>query len=184
MHLEGSCHCGAVSFAVEAAAPEPEPEPFMKCYCEFCRKAAGGGGYSINLGADYRTLKVKGREHVRTYRVRLDRTEYGKDEPNAARKKSKVDRRFCGRCGSALWVYSPLYPELVHPFVGAIDTPLPKAPEANHILLDYSWSGSRCRAGLASTTSSAIPANRSTPGTNSTASTSHHAMRRPPWPPI
>jgi hypothetical protein len=133
MHLEGSCHCGAVTFSVEAA----EPVPFMKCYCSICRKTAGGGGFAINLGADYRTLKIKGREHVRTYRVRLDRTEYGKDEANAARKKSKVDRTFCGRCGSALWVYSPLYPELVHPFAGAIDTPLPKAPEASHILLDF-----------------------------------------------
>ena len=133
MHLEGSCHCGAVSFSVEAG----EPVPFMRCYCGICRKTAGGGGCAINLGADYRTLKVKGREHLSIYRVRLDRTEYGKDEPGARRKKSKVDRAFCSRCGSGLWVYSPHYPELVHPFASAIDTPLPKAPETNHILRDY-----------------------------------------------
>ncbi len=133
MHLEGSCHCGAVSFSVEAA----QPVPFMHCYCGICRKTAGGGGYAINLGADYRTLTVKGRKNISAYRVRLDRTEYGKGEVNAARKKSKVDRTFCGRCGSALWVYSQLHPDLMHPFASAIDTPLPRAPETDHIMLDY-----------------------------------------------
>jgi hypothetical protein len=29
MHLEGSCHCGAVHFSVEA----PHPYPYNLCYC-------------------------------------------------------------------------------------------------------------------------------------------------------
>ena len=133
MHLEGSCHCGAVSFSVEAAAPVP----FMHCYCAICRKTAGAGGYGINLGVDYRTLKVKRRRNIAVYRVHLDRTEYGKDEANAARKKSKVDRAFCNRCGSALWVYASQHPDLMHPFASAIDTPLRKPSEVVHIMLDY-----------------------------------------------
>ena len=47
MHLEGSCHCGAVRFSVEA----PHPYPFNLCYCSICRKTAGAGGFAINLGA-------------------------------------------------------------------------------------------------------------------------------------
>ena len=180
MHLEGSCHCGAVTFSVEAA----EPVPFMKCYCSICRKTAGGGGFAINLGADYRTLKIKGREHVRTYRVRLDRTEYGKDEANAARKKSKVDRTFCGRCGSALWFTARSIPNL------CIHSPAPSTrrfPRHRKPATSCSTSrpiGSRCRAGVASTTIPAILMNRSRLGTNATASTSHHTMRKPRWPPI
>ena len=46
MHLEGSCHCGAVTFSVEAHSPVP----FMHCHCSICRKTAGSGGYAINLG--------------------------------------------------------------------------------------------------------------------------------------
>ena len=48
MHLEGSCHCGAVRFSVEAHSPVP----FMHCHCSICRKTAGSGGYAINLGGD------------------------------------------------------------------------------------------------------------------------------------
>jgi hypothetical protein len=57
MQLEGSCHCGAVSFSVSAYAPVP----FMRCYCSICRKTAGGGGYAINLGAKADTLRISGR---------------------------------------------------------------------------------------------------------------------------
>ena len=123
MQLEGSCHCGAVRFSVEAA----EPVPFMRCYCSICRKTAGGGGYAINLGADFRTLQVTGRRHLRIYQARL-----GDGDPPRT---STGQRHFCGRCGSALWLYDPTWPDLVHPHASAIDTPLP-APSANvHIML-------------------------------------------------
>ena len=48
---------------------------------------------------------------------------------------SPAERRFCSRCGTALWVWDPRWPELVHPFASAIDTPLPEAPEQIHIIL-------------------------------------------------
>ena len=121
MLLEGSCHCGAVRFRVES----PEPYPFMRCYCSICRKTAGGGGYAINLGALSEILEVEGEENVSVYQARID----GKTSP--------ARRHFCGLCGSALWVYDPNYPELVHPFASAIGTPLPKPPERDHIMLDY-----------------------------------------------
>jgi hypothetical protein len=121
MLLEGSCHCGAVRFRVES----PEPYPFMRCYCSICRKTAGGGGYAINLGALSETLEVEGEKNVSVYQARIDG------------KRSADRRHFCGVCGSALWVFDPNWPELVHPFASAIDTPLPKPPERDHIMLDY-----------------------------------------------
>ena len=125
MLLEGSCRCGAVRFRVES----PEPYPFMLCYCSICRKTAGGGGYAINLGGLSDTLEVEGEESISVYQARID----GELSP--------AQRRFCRYCGSALWVYDPRWPDLVHPFASAVDTPLPKPPERVHIMLDYaaSW---------------------------------------------
>ena len=121
MLLEGSCRCGAVRFRVES----PEPYPFMLCYCSICRKTAGGGGYAINLGGLSDTLEVDGEESISVYQATID----GELSP--------AQRRFCRNCGSALWVYDPRWPDLVHPFASAVDTPLPKPPERVHIMLDY-----------------------------------------------
>lgn len=123
MLLEGSCHCQAVRFSVESH----QPCPFMRCYCSICRKTAGGGGYAINLGADYRTLKVTGRRHLGVYQARIDDAR--------GRRTSTGQRHFCKRCGSALWLYDPTWPELVHPHASAIDTPLPAPPQAVHAML-------------------------------------------------
>jgi len=123
MHLKGSCHCGSVKFSVESA----EPVPFMRCYCSICRKTAGSGGYAINLGADHSTLKVTGKRHLRIYKAKIIE--------GAQVRQSTGQRHFCGKCGTALWLWDPAWPELVHPHAGAIDTPLP-TPTANvHILL-------------------------------------------------
>ncbi|MEO6960055.1 MAG: GFA family protein, partial [Burkholderiaceae bacterium] len=54
---------------------------------------------------------------------------------------STAERHFCKLCGSALWLYSPEWPELIHPFASAINTPLPIAPEHTHLMLKFkaSW---------------------------------------------
>lgn len=124
MQLEGSCHCKAVRFSVESH----QPVPFMRCYCSICRKTAGAGGYAINLGADHRTLKVNGKRHLRVYQARIAE---GDDV-----RQSTGQRHFCAKCGSALWLWDPTWPDLVHPHASAIDTPLPEAPHSAHILLD------------------------------------------------
>ena len=135
MHLEGSCHCARVRFACEAYAPVP----YQRCYCSICRKTAGGGGYAINLGAWKKTLKVEGRAHVGVYRARI--------EEDGRRWISSGRRHFCMRCGSALWLYDPQWPDLVHPHASAIDTPLPKPPERVHICLDFKASWCEVRRG-------------------------------------
>ena len=119
MRLEGSCHCGAVRFSVEAYAPVP----YLRCYCSVCRKTAGGGGYAVNLGARAATLKVEGEENIAMFHARIDGRE------------SSAERHFCRHCGTALWVFDPQWPELVHPFASAIDTELPKPPEQVHMML-------------------------------------------------
>ena len=119
MLLTGSCHCGAIKFQVESA----HPYPFNLCYCSICRKTAGGGGFAINLGADSATLKIENDARTTVYHATID----GKQSP--------AERHFCGRCGSALWVYDPRWPELLHPFASAIDSDLPKPPEHTHLTL-------------------------------------------------
>jgi len=119
MRLEGSCHCGAVRFTLEA----PHPYPYQRCYCSICRKTAGGGGYAINLGGRADTLEVQGEENTGVYRAVID----GEQSPG--------ERHFCRHCASALWVYDPRWPELVHPFASAIDSELPIPPERVHLLL-------------------------------------------------
>ncbi len=125
MQLEGSCHCGKVRFSLQSA----EPYPFNLCYCSICRKTAGGGGFAINLGGDYETLRIKGEKNISVYRARIKDSETGKSKPSPAR------RSFCRHCGSALWVWDPRWPELVHPFASAIDTELPVPPERTHLML-------------------------------------------------
>lgn len=125
MLLIGSCHCGSVCFEMES----PHPYPFNYCYCSICRKTAGGGGYAINLGAEFKSLKVEGKQHISIYHAKIE----GKESP--------AERHFCKHCATALWVYDKRWPELIHPFASAIDTPLPIAPERTHLMLDSkaSW---------------------------------------------
>ena len=131
MELKGSCHCGAVHFELQSA----HPYPFNLCYCSICRKTAGGGGYAINLSGDHRTLKIQGEEHIQVFHARV------RDRDSGEIRESRGERRFCKHCGSALWVWDPHWPELVHPFASAIDSELPEAPERTHLLLNSraSW---------------------------------------------
>lgn len=124
MKLEGSCHCGAVRFSLSSS----EPVPFMRCYCSICRKTNGAGGYGINLGGDFNTLKVEGEDNISVYRAMMTDNDGNTIESNG-------ERRFCKRCGSGLWAYSPSWPDLVHPFASAIDTDLPVAPAHSHLML-------------------------------------------------
>lgn len=127
--LEGSCRCGAVRFSVASHTPQP----YQLCYCSICRKTAGGGGYAVNLGALADTLAVEGRSSIGVFRA-----EIAEDQTGACRT-STGERSFCRGCGTALWLYDPTWPDLIHPFASAVDGELPIAPERVHMML-------RCRA--------------------------------------
>jgi hypothetical protein len=129
--LEGSCRCGAVRFTCESHTPQP----YQLCYCSICRKTDGGGGYAINLGADARTLKVEDPAKA----IRIFRAEIHDDDGHC--EVSTGERSFCSQCATALWLFSPEWPELVHPFASAIDSDLPVPPSRVHLMLKFkpSW---------------------------------------------
>jgi len=111
IELKGSCHCGAVRFTVDSSTPVP----YQLCLCSICRKVGGVGG-SINLGGHSSTLKVEGKEHLSIYRAVLDR-----DTPEE--RIASSERHFCSKCSSMLWLFDETWPELIHPFASAIDSP-------------------------------------------------------------
>lgn len=113
MRIEGSCACGAVDFSTTS----PAPSPYRICYCSRCRKTAGGVGAAINILADADTLEITGEEIVTSYRQ-------GDEGPTV---------KFCSRCGSALWIELPGWPEWVYPFASAVDSALPVPPHYIHI---------------------------------------------------
>ncbi|WP_274629545.1 GFA family protein [Arvimicrobium flavum] len=129
--LKGSCRCGGVRFEVMSHTPVP----YQLCYCSICRKQQGGGGYAINLGGIATTLKVESAETLGVYRAKIEDDERGHCEVSTG------ERNFCMSCGSALWLYDPTWPDLIHPFASAIDTELPKPPHRTHLMLKYkaSW---------------------------------------------
>lgn len=126
MRLTGSCQCGGVSFRVETR----HPVPYQRCYCSICRKIQGGGGYAVNLSADFGTLKVRGADKITTYHARLH-------EPGQRTKRSPAERTFCSICGTGLWLYDKRWPDLVHPYASVIDTELPEPPEHTLLMLDF-----------------------------------------------
>ena len=125
--LHGSCRCGAVRFSCASHTPHP----YQRCYCSICRKTAGGGGYAINLGADTAGLELEDpKDALRIYRASIEQ-EDGSCEVSTA------ERNFCSLCATALWLYSPEWPELMHPFASAIDSELPVPPSTVHLMLRY-----------------------------------------------
>ena len=127
LKLEGSCRCGAVRFTCDSHTPAP----YQRCYCSICRKTDGGGGYAVNLGADAKTLKVEDPQHA----ITVFRAEIRQDDGSC--ELSTGERNFCTRCGTALWLFSPEWPELIHPFASAIDSDLPKPPSSVHLMLRF-----------------------------------------------
>lgn len=126
MLLAGSCHCNAVKFTLESK----HPYPYNLCYCSICRKTAGSGGYAINLGGGFNSLNIiQGEDSINVYRAEVNDPETGEQI------KSPCERRFCKQCGSTLWIWDPRWPELIHPFASAIDSPLPIPPEHTHLML-------------------------------------------------
>jgi hypothetical protein len=131
IELQGSCRCGAVTFSVTSHTPYP----YQLCYCSICRKTDGGGGFAINIMGDAASLKVSGEENLGLYRAEIC------DDRGKNCETSTGERRFCIRCGTALWLFDPSWPDIVHPFASSIDTPLPTPRDRTHLMLRYkaSW---------------------------------------------
>ncbi len=124
LSLSGACRCGVVVFTLDSHTPQP----YQLCYCSICRKTAGEGGFTINIMGVAATLVVTGREAIGIYHADMV-------QPDGSVAPSAAERHFCTRCASALWLYDERWPELVHPFAGVIDTPLPRPSSRVHIML-------------------------------------------------
>ena len=128
MKLEGSCYCKKVKFSCVSHTPYP----YMRCYCSICRKSSGGGGYAINIMAQYDSMKVEGEQFVGSFHPLHE------DPENPDKMIQSTGKRyFCQRCGTALWAYDERWAEWFYPHASCIDTPLPVAPETTHIMLDF-----------------------------------------------
>ena len=128
MRIEGSCYCGAVSYALESRTPYP----YMHCYCSICRKTAGAA-FAINIMGEADTLEVTGSEQVSVFRAPASKTASHEGSTGL----SPAKRNFCGQCGSFLWVADPRWAQWVYPFASSVDTKLPTPPERAHIMLEY-----------------------------------------------
>ena len=125
--LHGSCRCGAVRFTCESHTPQP----YQRCYCSICRKTAGGGGYAINLGASTEGMTVHDPDRaIRVFHAQIE-------QEDATCALSTAERHACSRCATALWLFSPEWPELIHPFASAIDSDLPAPPASVHLMLRF-----------------------------------------------
>ena len=127
MKIEGSCYCGAVKFS----AITHTPYPYMRCYCSFCRKTSGSGGYGINIMAQAESLVVEGEDNLAFH--------HGMEhDPKTDELVKNQNRRyFCRHCGSPLWAADPRWGEWIYPFASSIATDLPRPPEIVHIMLDF-----------------------------------------------
>lgn len=129
MRLEGACACGAVRFSVDSHTPHP----YQLCYCSICRRSSGGGGCAINLAALATSLRCEGEKATRFFHAPMNE--------NGRKRRSTAERHYCSKCGSPLWVFSPEWPDLLHPIASAISTELPVPPERVHMMLSSraSW---------------------------------------------
>ena len=127
LQIQASCYCGAVSFRARTHTPYP----YMHCYCSFCRKTGGSGGYGINIMAEAASLSVTGKDALLYH--------HGKEhDPESDELIENENRRyFCRHCGSALWAADPRWSQWIYPFAGSINTPLPTPPEIVHIMLEF-----------------------------------------------
>lgn len=105
----GSCLCGAVTFAVEGGF-----DSFFLCHCSRCRKGTGSA-HAANLFARGAVLTwLSGEDAVRSYAVAA----------------SRHSRSFCGTCGSALPQAQFCGALLIVP-AGSLDTPVEIRPTAH-----------------------------------------------------
>jgi hypothetical protein len=112
--VHGSCLCGAVAYAIDAA-----PERFMYCHCSRCRRARSAA-HASNLFYPLAAFRwLRGAELIVDYAL-----------PEAER----FGVAFCRRCGSGLPRPSPARNVVLVP-AGSLDTDPGMRPEA-HICVD------------------------------------------------
>jgi hypothetical protein len=101
--FEGGCMCGEVRYRCEA-----EPGMTYYCHCEDCRRGSGSA-FHVGLGVSKDAVTVL------------------KGEPKSFRKEADsgrgITRVFCPTCGSPLFTYPDVWPDIVMIKAGSVDEP-------------------------------------------------------------
>lgn len=118
-NVTGSSRCGSVRFTCKSHMPAP----YQRCYGSICRKTPGGGNYAINIGVAAAAVRIHGQYHAHL------------QDENGRCTLSSAQRRYCMAFGSALWLCSPEWPELIHPFASAVNSELPRPSHRAHVML-------------------------------------------------
>ena len=98
--ITGSCLCGAVQYTCSA-----EPLLTAFCHCRSCQKA-GGGGYSVNVAVPTESVEIRGTPQA--YRT-------------LGTSGLPVERRFCAKCGSALFTDAEAFTGVTFVKGGSLD---------------------------------------------------------------
>jgi hypothetical protein len=111
---KGSCLCGNVRYELTA-----EPGDFGYCHCTSCRKASGSA-HAANAPIS--------RAHFRLHA--------GRDTLREFESSPGKFRAFCSHCGSPIYAYLSVTPEILRLRLGSLDTPFTKQPKAHTFVSD------------------------------------------------
>ena len=99
MHIDGACHCGAVSFTAQI-----DPERVMVCHCTDCQVLSGAPFRAVAV-ASYESLKVQGTT---------------KSYVKVAQSGNRSAQVFCPECATPLWATTPESPTSVVVRLGCV----------------------------------------------------------------
>jgi hypothetical protein len=106
---EGSCLCGQITYRLTAKLGD-----FGYCHCTSCRKSSGSA-HAANAPIDRAAFHLlQGQDVLREY----------ESTPGKF-------RAFCSHCGSPLYAYLMVSPEVIRIRLGSLDTPFMKQPQAH-----------------------------------------------------
>ena len=92
MQIDGTCHCGSVSFTAQI-----DPAQVVACHCTDCQ-VLSSAPFRIGAVAPFSTLKVRG--STKTY-------------IKVAQSGNRRAQVFCPQCATPLWASEPENPVLV-----------------------------------------------------------------------
>ena len=99
MHIDGACHCGAVTFSADI-----DPARVMLCHCADCQ-VMSGSAFRIIVLAPIEAFSIRGKT-----------TSYVK-VADSGNRRAQV---FCPECGTPLWATAPENPVSVIIRLGCI----------------------------------------------------------------
>jgi hypothetical protein len=109
MHIDGACHCGAVTFTAQI-----DPARAAVCHCTDCQ-VMSGSAFRLVVLADYASLELRGRtkQYVKT--------------ADSGNRRAQV---FCPECATPLYATSPENPVTVSIRLGCVKQRAQIAPLA------------------------------------------------------